>query len=78
MREDPNIEFGRLNHEDDFGFGAEPTEAQMMNEKLQNAFQGQGLFEEHVIQEISGRKLLDVHNMNTLPYFTENFMKIII
>jgi hypothetical protein len=46
MREDPNIEFGRLDLEQDFGFGIDPTEMEMMNDKLQNAFHGEGLFEE--------------------------------
>ena len=47
MREDPNIEFGRLDYDHDFGFGIDPTEEQIMNERLQNAFHGEGLFEEH-------------------------------
>ena len=46
MREDPNIEFGRLDLDQDFGFGIDPTEEKMMNENLQNAFHGEGLFEE--------------------------------
>ena len=48
MREDPNIEFGRLEDlENDFGFGIDPTEEPLMDKTMQNAFQG-GLFERPV------------------------------
>ena len=44
MREDPYAEFGRLELEEDFGFGTDPSEAHMMGEDISYAFDGDGLF----------------------------------
>ena len=50
MREDPNLELGRLEDlEEDFGFGAYPNEYDMMTGKLVNAIQGEGLFDEQYV-----------------------------
>ena len=46
MREDPNVEFGRLDQEQYFGFGEDPSEQEMMQRKLQNIIDGVDLFDE--------------------------------
>ena len=48
MREDPNLEFGRLDMEHDFGFGVNPSEHDMIQDKIQHAIHGAGLFDEQM------------------------------
>ena len=48
MREDPNLEFGRLDMEHDFGFGVNPSEHDMIQDKIHHAIHGAGLFDEQM------------------------------
>ena len=55
LREDPSIEFGRLEDIRDFGFGADinnPDEMQSMDKRMQEALQGDGLFAEAAPPEL--------------------------
>ena len=52
MREDPNFEFGRLDMEHDFGFGINPSEHDMIQDKIQHAIHGAGLFDEQMVERL--------------------------